>query len=337
MTSDDTLHGLRQFLADSLRAPDLVITHADRAVAGFSWESWFVDAEWNSGAERRRFVARRVPEFGLLDRYDTVEQWDLQRALREVGTVPVPEPLFLDSAATATGRPLYVMEFVDGIVSSPWDVAQTIPDEQTRIDLVTDLARVGAAIHATPHDALPHNLPGLDDERPEQEVLVWEATYHRDRRRPIPVLDLAFSWLLANRHLISPRRTLVHGDFRLGNVISQGGRTVSMLDWEGAHFGDPIEDLANCCMRLQGGGTKTVHGIISTEQFLTEYEEASGTTVSRDTFQYWLVFNDARSAVVFVTAARRFEEGLTGDLRFPVLGSQLPTLLRHVLKDLPDH
>ncbi|WP_181780297.1 phosphotransferase family protein [Pseudonocardia pini] len=325
-----------RFLADSSGLADLVVTDAHRAVAGFSWESWILDTAWDRGRRERRLVARRAPEFGLLDRYDVVEQWDLQRVLWEGGTVPCPEPLWLEATGEATGRPFYVMDLVEGVVPTPADLEETLPEERTRVGLVGDLARVGAEIHRTPLDVLPGALPGTDDARPEREVSVWHETYLRDRPQPIPILDLAFAWLLDNRARISPRRTLVHGDYRLANVIARGGTVAAMLDWEGAHVGDPVEDLANCCMRLQGGGVDTVNGVVSTKDFLALYARLAGEPVSEDAFRYWLVFNDVRSAVVFLTAARRFQEGRTGDLRFPVLASRLPNLLRHVLRDLPD-
>jgi aminoglycoside phosphotransferase (APT) family kinase protein len=328
------LAGIQSLLARALDAGGLRVTSATRYLDGLSWETWHVVVSLPGGANGQ-YVVRRVPHSGLLDFYDVRQQWRLHRSLEGVPGVPVPRALVLDADGSATGRPLFVMEHVAGPVPTPQTFTALVPDQASRIRLVEQLAAVGAAIHATPVRELPDDLRGRQEPDLAAEIDLWERTYRRDRPSPIAILDWAFGWLARNRDRVSGRAALVHGDFRIGNfIVGPGDGIAAMLDWEGAHIGDPVEDLANCCMRLHGGGPGTVSGIISVEEFLAAYERSAGWRVPRDAFDYWRIFCDVRSAVVFVTAARRFEDGSTRDLRFAVLGQQLPMLLEHVVKDM---
>jgi aminoglycoside phosphotransferase (APT) family kinase protein len=326
--------GITAFLAAALGVGDLRLVDGRRHLDGFSWETWDVTVE--GAGLRRRVVVKREPEAGLLDWYDTGRQVRLHEAIARAGTIPIAPSLCADPAGDWTGRPLFVSEHVDGIVPAPWNFAELVPDEEARRRIVLELAAIAARAHALDLADLPADLRGADDDDPAAEVGYWEAVYERDRRARIPVLEWAFGWLRAHGHLVSPRRTLVHGDLRVGNVIVRDGTIAALLDWEGAHVGDPVEDLANAGMRLFGGGPATISGVVPTETFLAAYEAAAGEPVPRGAYTFWTVFGTLRSAVTFVTAARRFEDGLTDDLRFPVLGIELPVLLRHLLKDIPD-
>jgi aminoglycoside phosphotransferase (APT) family kinase protein len=324
---------LAPFLSERLGVDDLLVEDVFRFADGFSWETWRITCSWHGGQERRQFIVRRVPECGLLDWYDVDVEWRLLTAVRGRGAVPTAEPLWLDRDGAATGKPMMLVEHVAGVVPTPWNFPQHFPDLEVRQGLVRELARIGARIHALPLDSVPADLRGAAAD-PAAEVDYWNQTYLRDRTVPVPVLDLAFAWLRRWRDAVSQQRTLVHGDFRVGNFIVADGRIRAMLDWEGAHVGDAVEDLANCCMRLMGGGATSVGGVLTVEEFLRTYEEESGRAVSREAFQYWLVFGSTRSAVTFLTAARRFREGRTDDVRFAALSQQIPILLRHILKDL---
>jgi aminoglycoside phosphotransferase (APT) family kinase protein len=323
-------------LAQRLGAPDLRVDELRRFVAGFSWETWGASCSWGGGAHQRRFVVRRVPECGLLDWYDVDLEWRVLRAMRAGGEVPMAESLWVDPDGLATGRPMMVVEHVEGSVPTPWNLSTQTTDPRDSAPLLHELARIGARIHATPLDSLPSELRGADRDDPAAEVDYWHEVYLRDRVEPVPALELAFAWLLKWRSVATARRALVHGDFRVGNFIVADGRIAAMLDWEGAHVGDPVEDLANCCLRLMGGGPATVGGVISVEEFLAVYSDEAGVEVSREAFRYWTVFGSLRSSITFLTAARRFREGLTDDIRFAALSHDLPVLERHLLKDLTE-
>jgi aminoglycoside phosphotransferase (APT) family kinase protein len=328
--------GLRRFLAERLNDENLRITDLRRHIEGFSWETWELTAQWHAERDmRRRLIARRVPAAGLVPPYDVPGQWALARALKPVPGIPVAEPLWADPEGTATGRPLYVMEHVDGDVPVPWNTHTYFTDDAARQNVGHQLMDILAAIHTIDLDTLPKGLRGLDDPDPAAEVRYWEAIYERVSQAPVPALERAFGWLGARASDVSGRRSLVHGDFRIGNAIVRDGDVVAMLDWELAHVGDPVEDLANFCMRLYRGKLKIPSGVLTLEQVIAAYAAAAGWEATGRQLTYWLVFNDVRSAVTFLVAADLFASGATRDLRYAAFSYQTPYLLRHVMADLP--
>jgi aminoglycoside phosphotransferase (APT) family kinase protein len=334
--TDQVQDGLRGFLAEQLHDPQLRLAEVRRHIEGFSWETWEVLADWAQDGipQRRRLIARRVPEAGLVPPYDVPGQWELARALQHAPGVPVPTPLWVDAAGNATGRPLYFMEHVDGEVPVPWNTHSFFPDAEARAQLGRQLIDVLGAIHRIDVAALPVGLRGLTDRDPAAEVWHWRSIYERLDSEPVPVLDRAFGWLSAHASDVSGRRTLVHGDFRIGNAIVRDGSVVAMLDWELSHVGDPVEDVANFCMRLYRGKLKIPGGVLEIDDVLSAYREAAGHDVSTAQLRFWLVFNDVRSAVTFLLAADLFARGRTRDLRYAAFSHQTPYLLRHVMADL---
>jgi aminoglycoside phosphotransferase (APT) family kinase protein len=328
--------GVRDFLARQLEADDLRITHMRRHIEGFSWETWDLTADWTAadGPQHRRLIARRVPQAGLVGPYDVSVQWELARALQEIPGVPVPEPLWVDLGGTATGRPLYVMEHVAGDVPAPWNSHAYFSDARARTDVGRQLVEIVAATHAADTNALPAVLRGREDPDPVAEVAHWERAYERDRSERVPVLERAFGWLASHADQVSGRRGLVHGDFRIGNAIVRDGRVAAMLDWELAHVGDPVEDLANFASRLYRGKLKIPSGLLTKDELLQSYRQAAGWEVSEAALTFWLVFTDVRSAVSFVTAGRLFATAATRDLRYAAFSRQIPYLLRHVMADV---
>jgi aminoglycoside phosphotransferase (APT) family kinase protein len=333
---DDVGRGLRAFLARELHAEDLTTTGLRRHIEGFSWETWDLTADWTSSGQRKRqrLIARRVPQAGLAPPYDVPGQWELARVIRSAPGIPVPEPLWVDAAGAATGRPLFFIEHVDGEVPAPWNTHKYFRDEAHRRAIGHALVRILAAIHAVPLSSLPGELRGLGDPSPTAEVAHFERVYERCRDAPQPVLERAFGWLAANADAVSGRRTLVHGDFRIGNAILRNDEVVAMLDWELAHVGDPVEDLANFAHRLYRGKLGIPSGLLTVDELVDAYSDGAGWEVSQRALQFWLVFNDVRSAVMFNVAARLFADGATRDLRYAAFSRQQPYLQRHIIADL---
>jgi aminoglycoside phosphotransferase (APT) family kinase protein len=246
----------------------------------------------------------------------------------------VPEPLWVDREGEATGRPLFFMEHVRGDVPAPWNTHTYFADDAERARVGRRLVEIIATVHAVDLTGLPAGLRGEEDPDPVAEVRHWECVYLRDAAEPVPVLERAFGWLARHADDVSGRRGLVHGDFRIGNAILCEGEVVAMLDWELAHVGDPVEDVANFASRLYQGKLKIPSGLLTLEELLSAYHEGAGWMVSPAALRFWLVFGSVRSAVSFVTAARVFAEGRTRDLRYAAFSRQLPFLLRHVMADL---
>src|SRR5262249_23214925 len=115
---------------------------------------------------------------------------------------------------------------------------------------------------------------------------------------PLPALDLGFRW--ATEHLPRSRRTtVVHGDFRLGNLICGPERIAAVLDLELFHTGDPMEELGWLCTRTwRFGGASPVGGMGAREALFAAYERASGVAVEPSAVHFWEVFGSIKWTVM---------------------------------------
>ena len=148
---------------------------------------------------------------------------------------------------------------------------------------------------------------------PDVEVSHWERIMREEALEPQPVLEMALAWLKANRP--TPERlTVVHGDYRTGNLLVNGGKIAGVLDWEMVHLGDPMEDVAWVSLRSwRWAGDALVGGLLSRDEFYQGYEAASGVTIDRDAVDFWEVLGNLKLAVIFLTGARSFVEGRSKD------------------------
>jgi len=191
-----------------------------------------------------RFVLRRGPRPPLpKSTHDMVREARIQTAVAEAG-VPVPRILAICEDESVLGVPFYLMEFVEG---------EVVTDELPAI------FRSDAARQAIPSAAIDMlvRLHGIDVTsgplasfgRPEgyltRQVQRFSTLWQQSMRRELPAIGLLGDWLAANVPE-SPRAAVVHGDYRIGNLMfaPEGSpRIVAILDWEMATLGDPLADL----------------------------------------------------------------------------------------------
>jgi aminoglycoside phosphotransferase (APT) family kinase protein len=175
---------------------------------------------------------------------DVAREYKYLAALRDTD-VPVPEVLAFCEDAEVIGAPFYVMRRLHGLVPhDPGVLAHLSPPEARSAG--EGLVRVLTAIHSVDIDAV-----GLGDAAKrtgylERQVVRWTNQWHRSKDDDDPVID-ALSERLAAAVPRSGPVTIVHGDFRLGNVMFEdrapGTRIIGVLDWEMATLGDPLADL----------------------------------------------------------------------------------------------
>ena len=194
-------------------------------------------------ANGRRLVLRKKPDGVLLPSAHAVDrEFRVLRAL-EGSAVPVARPYVLCDDETIVGAMFYVMDHVDG--RSFWDPA--LPDlaPAERSAIYAAMRRVIAAIHG-----LDWAAAGLDGfGRPEnylaRQVARWSKQYRASETEPIAAMDRLIDWLPAN---LPPQRraALIHGDFRLDNLIFHPTepRVLAVIDWELSTLGDPLADFA---------------------------------------------------------------------------------------------
>lgn len=254
-----------------------------RLPGGASRESWQLVAE-GAGTGARRLVLQRDSPAPAGSR---ATEFEILRRARRAGA-PVPPVLWLDATGEELGSPGFVMELVEG---------ETIARRILRDDEYEGARRVlasqcGAAV-ARIHGIDVSDLDGLDPPGGPPALTALRST----RRaldvygEPHPALELGARWL--ERRAPEPARiTLVHGDFRNGNLIVGPEGLRAVLDWEVTHLGDPWEDLGWICCRVwRFGGWGEVGGFGAREDLYRAYEEASGVPVDRNAVRWWEIFS----------------------------------------------
>jgi aminoglycoside phosphotransferase (APT) family kinase protein len=137
--------------------------------------------------------------------------------------------------------------------------------------------------------------------------------------------EWAFRWLAKNRPAPTTP-TLVHGDFRMGNLIVDGSELAAVLDWELVHSGDGAEDLAWFCIRAWRFGApkaRAAGGLGSIEDLLAAYEQAGGTAVDREGFRWWLILATLRWGVICRFQAERHLSGETTSVELATIGRRV--------------
>lgn len=322
LSQDELAVRLAEFLTRSHGRP-VRVEHLRLLTGGASRQTWSFDAviEADDGSSTvLPLVLRSDPRRGPNVMSREVEFRLLKAAGEEGVLVPRVHLLGDDSL----GVPFFLMGRVEG---------ETIPRRLLRDDIYAtarevmlgQLAVILARIHRVPvvrHglDVLPSPPP--DRSPAEDEVERFEGTYRLIAPEPHPALELAFRWLKQHLPPASGVRTLVHGDYRIGNVIFGPEGVRSILDWELAHIGDPMEDLGWICVRSWrfGNDHLPVGGIGTREEFWRAYEAAGGYPVDAARVRFWEVFGNLRWGIICISQARTYLEGLNPSVELASIG-----------------
>ena len=302
---------LAAFLQRSHAARSVRIEGLRLLTGGASRQTWSFDATIEDGqgqTQTHQLVLRSDPRRGLNLMSRELEY----RLLKAAGDEGVPVPRVHLMGDDSLGMPFFIMERVEG-ETIPRRLLRDDTYAEARRSMAGQLAVILAKIHRVPieqHglDVLPSPPPGQSPA--ETEVSRYEQTYRAIAPEPHPAFELAFRWL---RQRLPPagQCTLVHGDYRIGNVIfgPEGARAI--LDWELAHIGDPMEDLGWICVRSWrfGNDHLPVGGIGTREDFWRAYEAASGSPVDPDRARFWEVFGNLRWGIICISQARTGLEG----------------------------
>jgi aminoglycoside phosphotransferase (APT) family kinase protein len=276
-----------------------------RLSGGANMESWAF--EWAG----RAYVLRRAPSAEYMaDRpYGHADEAALVIAAHTAG-VKAPEVVgvLADADGMGTG---YVMRRVIAEVSPAKILADPPPS------LLADLGRELARIHAIPTIAIPDAIPLMNTADALAELKARFLSYGGDR----PVIALAIKW--CEDHLPAPSDpVLVHGDYRMGNVMVDADGLAAVLDWELAHRGDAHEDLAFGCMTVWRFGRldKPAFGVGSLDGYFAAYEAAGGAKVDRGRFRFWLVYRTLWWALGCLQMGQMWRNGADPTVERVVIG-----------------
>ena len=228
--------------------------------------------------------------------------------------LPSPKVLYVLQLEDDLGAG-FVMQRVEGETIA----RKILRDEQfvrARPILARQLGRVAAGIHGLPRDRLP-KLRKMTATREIAELGREYRSFSWSR----PVFELALRWLADNDPGPSKDVTLVHGDFRLGNLVVGPDGVRAVLDWELAHLGDPMEDLGWICVNSWRFGEidKPVGGFGSREDLFAGYEEA-GRKADPERVKFWEVMGTLRWGVMCCGMMQRFRTGPDHSMERAMIG-----------------
>jgi aminoglycoside phosphotransferase (APT) family kinase protein len=301
---------LEDRLAALLTRLDGVATTVDemsRFHGGAARETWRLRAISTHGS--RWLVMRRDPASSLIDTSRAAEFHALARA--HAAGLPAPQPLHLDETGEDLGAPGFLMaEVCGGHACSPFEPdAYGAAAVETGKTLFAALGRLHALV---PDERDRAALPRQDA---AGRLAHWKAVVAAHRLRPEPIADAACRWLEANIPPPSGPEAIVHGDFRSGNfLVDEQNRLLAILDWEMAHIGDPMEDLAWAMDPLWGHGMEgVVAGTCSREAAISAWKAKSGRHFAHASWNWWRLFAGFQGLAIWISSSFEVAQGRTAD------------------------
>jgi aminoglycoside phosphotransferase (APT) family kinase protein len=202
--------------------------------------------------------------------------------------VPVPPVVGLCEDEAVNGAPFYVMEFVEGPILRGLAEAEAFPEEQRR-EIGYRVADTLAAIHAVDPDAVGLGDLGRKEDYVARQLRRWQGQWEKSKTRELEVIDRLHERLSARIPEQGPA-TIVHGDYRLDNMIlTEAGEVAAVVDWELCTLGDPLADVGTLMAYWPDRGDATIAlgqpanlapGFPTRKELAARYAEASGRDLS---------------------------------------------------------
>ena len=231
--------------------------------------------------------------------------------------IPVPDILFCLEDDDGLGEG-YVMDCVSG-ETLPRRILKAAAGNNSGPALAEQCGRILGTLHGIDIAPLTDQL---EDQSPRRQLDALETLY-RSYRQPSAVFELAFRYLRDHAPEGEPL-TLVHGDFRNGNLVIDNRGIAAVLDWELCHLGHPIEDLGWLCVNAWCfGSALPVGGFASLDPLLAAYEAETGRRVTPDQLRYWQLFGTLRWGVICLFQAHCHSSGLEPSLEKAAIGRRV--------------
>ncbi|KUH93904.1 phosphotransferase family protein [Mycobacterium sp. IS-3022] len=293
----------------SVVGDDVAVENLRALTGGASRTTWAFDAV-TSNATRALILRTGPPD-------DVHASMELEARVQQraaAAGAPVPHILAADNSHAALGNPYLICEAIGGET-----IVRRIHralDDTGRQRLLHQCAHALAAIHRADHEGA--GLSASD------QLAEWQDRLD-EMGDTTATFEWAFRWLAAHRPPPS-RQVLVHGDFRMGNLIVDDSGLAAVLDWELVHLGERYEDLAWFCIRawrFNAPEELGAGGLGSVETFLRAYESASGETLDRDAFRWWLTVATLRWGVICRFQAERHLSGQAESVELAAIGRRV--------------
>ncbi|SCW38447.1 Predicted kinase, aminoglycoside phosphotransferase (APT) family [Sphingobium faniae] len=293
--------------------PDIAAENVVALTGGMSKDTILFDLSGGGEALDGGVVLRKDLDQRGSD-YSSIDEYSLLQAMYDAG-LPLAEPLWSEPDDMGLGTAFIAVRKVGGQLAAN----EPFADEGVRRHFVDRLANTLVRIHQVPLTQL--GLYGARAGLPVSALLVqqieeWRDFWRRSRGEPDPAMDFLLGWMEAN---IPPEpdyaASVVHGDYGFHNLMTNDGEVSAILDWEFAHPGDPMEDVAYTRQFVEPLGMW--------QQFLKDYEGYGGAAFDPVRGRYFEIWQNVRNACLCAGALRAFSRGTPGNLRMAAAGISL--------------
>ena len=294
-----------------------------------------------------QYVLRRQPPGKLLKSAHAVDrEYRVIAALKDTD-VPVASVYHLCEDTNIIGSMFYLMEYCQGTVF--WNPAvPEITDNSYRSAMYDEMNRVMVAIHSVDLDATGLSNYGKPGNYFERQYSRWSSQYQASEIQENLGMNQLIEWLGNNMPPDDGRVSLVHGDYRLDNLMfhSEKSEVIAVLDWELSTLGHPFADLAYQCMHLRmpsgvgsldglQGVDRVELGIPSEQEYITSYCQRMGLK-QIDHFEFYLAFSFFRLAAILQGVAKRATQGNASNKQAATLGKYVDPLAKMALQIIKD-
>ena len=292
-------------------------------------------------AQSGQYVLRRKPPGALLKSAHAVDrEFRVMSALKHTD-VPVPEVYHLCEDDSVVGSVFFVMQFIDGRVM--WDPALPDATPADRTSIFDEMNRVLAALHSVNVEEVGLGDYGKPGNYFERQVGRWSQQYRASETESIPEMDTLMDWLPANMPDDDGRVALVHGDYRLDNMLfhREEAQVLALVDWELSTLGHPYADLAYQCMQWRlpssslasglGGVDRQKLGIPSEDDYVASYCERMGLD-GIPAWNFYLVFSFFRLAAILQGVKKRAVDGNASSEQAMLMGEMVVPLARMAIE-----
>ena len=296
-------------------------------------------------ADSGTYVLRRQPPGKLLKSAHAVDrEYRVLNALHETD-VPVARVYHLCEDPSIIGSMFYLMEFCDGSVF--WNPAlPEIDDPLARTQMYDQMARTLAAIHSVDLEAAGLTDYGRPGNYFERQVGRWTGQYRASELQQIDAMNRLISWLEGNLPPDDGQVALVHGDFRIDNLMyaADNSRVIAVLDWELSTLGHPCADLAYQCMAMRLPASKEQQvapsgldgldleklGLPTEAAYVESYCRHMGID-EIENWDYFLAFSFFRLAAIAQGVAKRASQGNASNASAREVGGMVEPLAKMAL------
>ena len=290
------------------------ISNLEPLTGGASKEIW--KFEVSNAKKSTKMILRRGSGIEGPLAIKTADEARIQKEVIKVGA-PVPKILAVSKNEEELGDS-YIMHFVEGE-----SIARKIlRDKEYKKALPILAYQCGEAI-AKIHNVDINNFSFLPKKPAEDQLEDLYSTY-QSFEQPSPVFEYAYLWL-KEQDFGNFQESLVHGDFRLGNIIVNADGLQSIIDWELAHIGNPLQDLGWVCGNSWrfGKNDKVVGGFGELEDLLEGYNSISKLKVNKAMVKCWQVFGTFRWGVICLIQAYAHLNGTINSIEKAAIGRRV--------------